>query len=63
MREFWLRLLVFVSAVGMACAASINRMIKSKKKFSKQMSHRTPPTVASPSLLGAWLTDTVTYHH
>ncbi len=63
MRGFWFRLLVFFEAVGMACTASISRMIKSKKKFSKQMSHRNPPTVASPSLFGAWLTDTVTYHH
>ena len=36
MRGFWLRLLVFVEAMGMACTASISRMIKSKKKFSKQ---------------------------
>ena len=65
MRGFWFRLLVFVEAVGMACTTSISRMIKSKKKFksSKQISHRNPPTVASPSLFGAWLTDTVTYHH
>ena len=63
MRRFWLRLLVLVQAVGMACTASINRMIKSKKKFSKLMSHRNPPTVHSTSLFGAWLTDTVTYHH
>ncbi len=65
MREFWLQLLVFVEAVGMACTASLSRMIKSKKKFknSKQMSRRNPPTVASPSLFGAWLTDSVTYHH
>ena len=63
MRGFWSKPLGFVEAVGMACSASINRMIKSKKKFFKQMSHRNPPTVASPSLFGAWLTDTVTYHH
>ena len=62
MKRFWLRLLVFVEAVGMTCTASITRMIKSKKKVPKQRSHR-HATVASPSLFGAWLTDTVTYHH
>ena len=60
MMGFWLRLLVLVEAVGMVCTASISRMMK---KASKQMSPGKVPAVASPSLLGAWLTDTVTYHH
>ena len=65
MKGFWLQPLVFIEAVGMACTASISRMTVAKKKFksSKQKSHRNPPTVAGPSLFGAWLTDTVTYHH
>ena len=63
MRGFWLRLLACGEAVSMAFTASTSRMIKSKKKFSKQRSDRNPLTVASPSLFGARLTDTVTYHH
>ena len=63
MRGFWLQLLV--KAVQAMPTASSSHMIKSKKNFesSKPMSHRNPPTVASPSLFGDWLTDTVTYHH
>ena len=65
MRRSWFLLLILVEAVGMACTASTSRMTKSEEriKSSKQMSRRNPPTVASPSLFGAWLTDTVTYHH
>ena len=52
--------------VGVLTAtASVGRMFKSKDRIKtpKQMSRRKPSAVAIPSLYGAWLTDTVTYHH
>ena len=52
-------------ASALTATASTSRVIKSEERFkgSKQMVHQNPPTVVSSSLFGAWLTDTVTYHH
>ena len=59
--------LAWISGVvgALTTTASPNRTIKSEDSFriSKQKSSRNPPAVARPSLFGAWLTDTVTYHH
>ena len=50
---------------AITATASVGRMFKSKDRIKtpKQMSRRKPSAVAIPSLYGAWLTDTVTYHH
>ena len=52
--------------VGAITATSlVARIFKSQDKIKtpEQMSRRKPSAVAFPSLYGAWLTDTVTYHH
>ena len=56
----------WISGVVSALTATASRpMIKSEdgRNSFKQQGRRNAPTIASPSLFGAWLTDTVTYHH